>query len=164
MMSSWKSSEIKLAMLLFWSSFDVIKVNQLSGICGFNIRTAHHAQIIMFRSLVGIDWSQNTRRSYKRYGRRRQMHAAIIIIIIRGEKVLIINTWIQQEFFERKRQEKSNARTRTAIPKRIDKSRESVSQDLFSLEVIMSAHRNIQKRGNKMFYNQDPCRLWLALG
>lgn len=68
-------------------------------------------------------------------------------------------TKLQKEFFERKRQEKSNARTRTAIPKRIDKSRERVSQDLFSLEVIMSAHRNKQKRGNKMFYNQDPCRL-----
>lgn len=55
-------------------------------------------------------------------------------------------TKLQKEFFERKRQEKSNARTRTAIPKRIEKSRERVSQDLFSLEVIMSAHRNVQKR------------------
>ncbi|XP_068714457.1 uncharacterized protein [Montipora foliosa] len=54
---------------------------------------------------------------------------------------------LQKEFFERKRQQKTNAKT--VIPKRIDKRRERGrgSQDLFSLEVIMSAHQNTQRRG-----------------
>lgn len=51
----------------------------------------------------------------------------------------------QQELFERKRQQKSNARS--SIPKRIDRMKGRGSQDLFSLQVIMSAHRNAQKRG-----------------
>ncbi|XP_068758548.1 uncharacterized protein [Montipora capricornis] len=54
---------------------------------------------------------------------------------------------LQKEFFERKRQQKTNAKT--VIPKRIDKMRERGrgSQDLFSLEVIMSAHQNTQRGG-----------------
>jgi len=51
----------------------------------------------------------------------------------------------QQEFFERKRQQKSYARS--SIPKRIDRMKGRGSQDLFSLQVIMSAHRNAQKTG-----------------
>ena len=53
----------------------------------------------------------------------------------------------QQEFFERKRQEKST--TRAAVPKRMDRMKRRGSQDLFSLEVIMSAHRNEKKGGSK---------------
>jgi len=52
---------------------------------------------------------------------------------------------LQKEFFERKRQQKSNARS--SIPKRIDRMKGRGSQDLFSLQVIMSAHRNAQKTG-----------------
>ena len=51
-----------------------------------------------------------------------------------------------QEFFERKRQLKGSSRT--SAPKRFnDKTMGRGSQDLFSLEVIMSAHRkNINQR------------------
>lgn len=52
---------------------------------------------------------------------------------------------LQKEFFERKRQLRGSSRT-SAI-KRFDKTTGRGSQDLFSLEVIMSAHRkDITKR------------------
>jgi len=51
---------------------------------------------------------------------------------------------LQKEFFERKRQLKGNSRT--SAPKRFDKTTGRGSQDLFSLEVIMSAHRKDIKR------------------
>lgn len=44
-----------------------------------------------------------------------------------------------QEFFERKRQLRGSSRT--SATKRFDKTTGRGSQDLFSLEVIMSAHR-----------------------
>ncbi|KAL9960464.1 hypothetical protein ACROYT_G033927 [Oculina patagonica] len=54
-------------------------------------------------------------------------------------KLLNLNS-LEQEFFERKRQLKGNTRTAPS-PKRIDKATGKGSQDLFSLEVIMAAHK-----------------------
>ena len=61
----------------------------------------------------------------------------------------------KQEFFERKRQLKGN--TRTPVPKRTDKTTAKASQDLFSLEVIMSAHKKDikQKKGNKLLMKEN---------
>ncbi|CAH3018792.1 unnamed protein product [Porites evermanni] len=51
---------------------------------------------------------------------------------------------LQKEFFERKRQQKNNVRS--TAPREVKKIK-ARSQDLFSLEVIMSAHRSEEKTG-----------------
>lgn len=50
----------------------------------------------------------------------------------------------KQEFFERKRQQKNNVRS--TAPREVKKLK-ARSQDLFSLEVIVSAHRSAEKTG-----------------
>ena len=57
-----------------------------------------------------------------------------------------------QEFFERKRQLRGSSRT--SATKRFDKTTGRGSQDLFSLEVIMSAHRKDIKQRKGIYYNK----------
>lgn len=58
----------------------------------------------------------------------------------------------KQEFFERKRQQKNNVRS--TAPREVKKIKAG-SQDLFSLEVIMSAHRSAEKTGGNTAWIAD---------
>lgn len=59
---------------------------------------------------------------------------------------------LEQEFFERKRQLKGNTKT-APLTRKVSKTTGTGSQDLFSLEVIMSAHKkDVKQRKGKYKY------------
>lgn len=69
---------------------------------------------------------------------------AFLMPLRRSRLKLKHETKLQKEYFEKKRQLKSN--TNIAISQRVSKATARASQDLLSLEVIMAAHREKKKQ------------------